>query len=79
MYDVTDVAAITEEVVEAIAVGQLYNRATEIYDVTPRNRGRSAGKGLRPRSHNLGGRGKGFDEAERVRSSLTLIAEIGSS
>jgi signal transduction histidine kinase len=66
MYDITDVAAITEEVVEAIAVGQLYSHATEICDVTPRNRGRGAGKGLRPRPHNLGGRGKGFDEAERV-------------
>ena len=46
IYDITDVAAITEEVVEGIAVGQIYSHGADITDTTPQNRGRGTSKGL---------------------------------
>ena len=64
IYDITDVAAITEEVVEGIAVGQIYSHGADITDVTPQSRGRGAGKGLLAESRTVGGRGDGPDSLE---------------
>ena len=66
IYDVTDVAAIAEEVVEGIAVGQIYAHATDITDVTSANRGHGANKGLRIGPHTTSGRGEGNDDHEPV-------------
>jgi signal transduction histidine kinase len=64
IYDITDVAAVTEEVVEGIAVGQMYIHDTDITDVTPENRGRTAGKGRRAESRTVGGCGEAVDTVE---------------
>lgn len=66
LYDITDVAAVTEEVIEGIAVGQIYSDATDITDITPANRGRGARKGLTRGSHTIGGRVDGADDARPI-------------
>jgi signal transduction histidine kinase len=73
IYDVTDVAAITEEVVEGIAVGQIYSHRADITDVTPQNRGRVAGKGLFAEHHKVGGRGEGPGTLEE---QMEIIIDI---
>lgn len=59
LYAVTDIAAVIEEVVEGLSVGQIYSQATDLTDISAGNRGRGAVKGLStaPRTH--GGRQDG--------------------
>lgn len=72
LYDITDIAAVAEEVIEGIAVGQIYSAATEICDVTAANRGRDSRKGLAVESHTIGGREEGPEDHK----SIEVIVDI---
>lgn len=47
LYAVTDIAAIAEEVLEGVSVGQIYNQATDLTDISAGNRGCGLEHGLK--------------------------------
>jgi signal transduction histidine kinase len=59
LYAMTDIAALTEEVVEGLSVGQIYSQATDLTDISAGNRGLGADKGLTIASGTHGGRQEG--------------------
>jgi signal transduction histidine kinase len=59
LYAVTDIAAVTEEVVEGLSIGQIYSQATDLTDISAGNRGRGADKGLTVSPGTHGGRQEG--------------------
>lgn len=73
LYAVTDLAAVTEEVVEGLSVGQIYSQSTDLTDVSPGNRGRGVDRGLRtiPRTH--GGR---EDGRETTMDAVEVLLDI---
>ena len=70
----TDIAAITEEVIDCIAIGQIYNHAAGITDVSAEARGQGAGKGLINDRHVLH-REDGTDHVEPVDVVLDFDSE----
>jgi signal transduction histidine kinase len=74
LYAVTDIAAVTEEVVEGLSVGQIYAQATDLTDISARNRGRGSEKGLRVVPHTHGGRQKGEEPSQDAIEVLLDIA-----
>jgi His Kinase A (phospho-acceptor) domain len=75
MYAVTDIAAITEEVVEGLSVGQIYFHATDLTDVSAGNRGRGANKGMRSVNGTHGGR---KDGTQAERDPLEVVLDIAN-
>jgi signal transduction histidine kinase len=73
LYAVTDIAAITEEVVEASSVGQIYSQASDLTDISAGNRGRGADKGMRVPPRTVGGRDDGKQSA---RDAIEVILDI---
>jgi signal transduction histidine kinase len=73
LYAVTDIATVTEEVVEVLSVGQIYSQATDLTDISGGNRGLGADKGMRiaPRTH--GGR---EDVKQADRDPIEVLLDI---
>jgi signal transduction histidine kinase len=73
LYAVTDIAAITEEVVEGLSIGQIYSQATDLTDISASNRGHGPNKGMRlvPRAH------RGHDDPEETtRDAIEVLLDI---
>jgi signal transduction histidine kinase len=75
LYAVTDIAAVTEEVVEGLSIGQIYSQATDLTDISAANRGRGAQKGLGIAPRPQGGREDGKQTTQDAIEVLLDIAE----
>ncbi len=73
LYAVSDIAAVTEEVVEGLSIGQIYSRASDLTDISAGNRGRGADKGssISPGTH--GGRDDG---KQTTRDEIEVLLDI---
>jgi signal transduction histidine kinase len=75
LYAITDIAAVTEEVVEGLSVGQIYSQATDLTDISAANRGRGGQKGVMVAPRTQGGREDGKQTAQDAIEVLLDIAK----
>lgn len=61
LYAVTDIAAITEEVIEGLSIGQIYSQASDLTDTSASNRGHGGEKGRLKEAGTHGGREDGIN------------------
>jgi signal transduction histidine kinase len=74
LYAVTDIAAVTEEVVEGLSIAQIYSQATDLTDISAANRGRRGQKGLMIAPGNQGGREGG---KQTTQDAIEVLLDIG--